>query len=162
MTGKKFVSQMTLLFYLFIFSNCPQQQTGSEPSIWSKQFDNRSDWLAASTAGRRRNNQHLTGSRVILLPNSLREEQQCSRCVTKKNPPKTQKTWACWVALCNQLSCVLLFLLVTKIVTKKSVSSCRFIPTLDKKTDEWMDGVSSSVEMLEYNFWRLLIHWLIT
>lgn len=31
------------------------------------------------------------------------------------------------------------------------------IPTLDKKMDEWMDGVSSSVVMLEYNFWRPLI-----
>lgn len=86
-----FFSKMTLLFYLFIFSNCPQQQTGSEPSIWSKQFDNRSDWLAASTAGRRRNNQHLTGSRVILLPNGLREEQQCSRCVTEKKKQQKHK-----------------------------------------------------------------------
>lgn len=117
-------SEMTLLSSLFIFSNCPQRQTGSEPRIWSKQFDNRSDGLAARAAGRRRNNQHLTGSRVILLPNGLREERQCSRCVTKKKKTtKTQKTWAWWVALCNQLSCVLLFLLVAKMVAKKSVSS---------------------------------------
>lgn len=137
-TGKKFVSEMTFFFFFFF---------GDDSFVLSIYF------FPTAHSGRLVQSQEfgqssLTIDQMGLQPERLGEDgiisiwqvvvsfcyqtawgrsDNAAGVLPKKNKTKTQKTWAWWVALCNQLSCVLLFLLVAKMVAKKKCfqSVCR-------------------------------------